>query len=98
HGTDSTFLEKETFRNARYGIKHTLPISSSFKLFKYFTLTPHINYTERWYFQTIEKHWDPTFFAEGGQVHYGSVVNDTLTGFKAARDFNFGTALTTKLY
>jgi len=98
NGVDSTFLEKETFRNARYGIRHSLPISASFKMFKYFTLAPRINYTERWYFQTINKKWDPTTIIDGSDTTYGTVLVDTLLGFKAARDFNFGASFTTKLF
>ncbi|GIV34300.1 MAG: hypothetical protein KatS3mg031_1835 [Chitinophagales bacterium] len=105
---DSMFLSRQTFANARYGIRHTVPLSASFKVFKYFTLTPRFNYTERWYFQTIHKHWDPsvTYIPIGtdslGNVIYDSIngrlVTDTLTGFKGARDFNAGVSLTTKLY
>lgn len=98
NGVDSTFLDKETFRNARYGIKHTLPISGSFKVFKYFTFTPRINYTERWYFQTLSKTWDPSIIIDGSDTTFGSVISDTTLGFKAARDFNMGAAITTKLF
>ncbi len=107
-GVDSTFLEKETFKNARYGIRQTLPISASIKVFKYFTLSPRINYTERWYFQTINKRWDPTIIYDttgldsGGNplidTINGRVITDTIVGFKGARDFNMGVSLATKLY
>ena len=97
-GVDSTFLEKETFRNARYGMKHTVPVSSSFKLFKFFTFAPRFNYVERWYFQSIEKTWNPAVLIDGSDTTYGKVVTDTALGFKAARDFNLGASLTTKLY
>ncbi|MFP4472015.1 MAG: putative LPS assembly protein LptD, partial [Bacteroidales bacterium] len=33
----------------RYGAKHSIPISSSIKVLKYFTLTNSLNYNERWY-------------------------------------------------
>lgn len=97
-GADSTFLEKETFRNAAYGIRHSVPVSSSFKLFKFFTLAPRFNYIERWYFKSIEKTWNPAIVVDGTDTAYGALVIDTLTGFKAGRDFNMGASLTTKLY
>ncbi|HXH19052.1 MAG TPA: putative LPS assembly protein LptD [Chitinophagales bacterium] len=97
-GNDSSFLEKETFRKARYGVRHSVPVSSSLKLFKYFTLAPRFNYTERWYFQTISRKWDPAIIIDGTDTSYGRVVTDTIFGFAAARDFNAGASLTTKLY
>ncbi len=96
-GVDSVFFTKETFRNARYGMRHNLPISSTLKLFKFFTLTPRINYVERWYFQSVRKTWDPTFVNDEN-IAVGSVVSDTTFGFHPARDFNFGASLATKLF
>jgi len=97
-GVDSTFLEKETLKHARYGIRHSVPVSSSFKLFKYFTLSPRFNYTERWYFKSIEKSWDASTVIIDDDTINGRVVIDTTFGFKAARDFNMGASFTTKLY
>lgn len=36
--TDSLFFKKEMFENARTGVRHDIPISTSFKLLKYFNL------------------------------------------------------------
>jgi len=94
-GTDSTFLERETFRNARYGIRHTVPVSGSIKLFKYFIIVPRFNYTERWYYQYIRKTWA---IIQTSDTTYNAVVTDTVLGFRAARDFNMGASLTTKLF
>ena len=102
-GIDSTFLQKETLRNAKYGIQHSIPISSSFRVMKYFTLSPRLNYTERWYFQTINKTWnpDPIYVFTGDSIVdtiFGSIVVDTAQAFKAARDFSFSISLATKLF
>ena len=40
---------------AKNGIKHTIPVSTNFKLFKYFSLSAGANYDENWSFKTIEK-------------------------------------------
>ncbi len=101
-GVDSTFFTAETFKNARYGIQHSLPISASFNVFKYFSLVPRINYTERWYMRTIRK----SFLADTVFTTVDDVIDttlpgiqvDTVTGFKAGRDFNFGLDLSTKIY
>lgn len=94
-GVDSAFFEKETFRKARYGVRHTIPVSSSVKLLKYFTLSPRFNYVERWYFQHIEQTWQTI---RGTDTIHHAVVTDTIFGFKAARDFSTGATLSTKLF
>jgi hypothetical protein len=38
---------------SKKGFRHTIPISTSVKALKYFTLTPSFNYTERWYFEKL---------------------------------------------
>lgn len=103
-GTDSTFFTRQTFEDASYGIRHTLPISSNIKLFKHFTLTPSFNYSENWYLQTIRKQWDPSLIIEtdsngyATDITFGQVVTDTVFGFESARDFNFSTSLSTRIY
>ncbi len=98
--TDSLFLESETWRTMSNGIRHTIPVSHSFNLLNHFNVSSSLNYTERWYSQSIERHWDDEYFevtAEGDTI-YGGVVADTIPGFKAARDFNLGTSLGTNIY
>ena len=53
---DSIKFSSETLtNNMRNGISHSLPVSTSIKAFKYFTVTPSFNYEEYWYYQTIRK-------------------------------------------
>src|SRR5690606_41212537 len=40
-------------KNARKGIRHSIPISTSHKLFRFFTLSPSMSYDERWYFEQL---------------------------------------------
>ena len=84
-------LNQSTLKQMQNGMDHTIPISWSGKVFKNFNWTNSFNYNERWYLQSIEKHWVDT-----GSTNY--LRNDTLQGFKAARDFNFSSSLTTRLY
>ncbi|MEQ8423909.1 MAG: putative LPS assembly protein LptD, partial [Cyclobacteriaceae bacterium] len=37
--------------NSRKGIRHTLPLSTSVKALKHFTMSPSVNYNEIWYFE-----------------------------------------------
>ncbi len=56
---ENQIFSKETLRNMRHGIEHTLPVSASFTLFKYINITPSFNYTERWYFKRQMQEWNP---------------------------------------
>ena len=86
---DSLLFQAETIDNMRFGVKHRIPISSTFKLFNHINLSPNLNYTERWYFNRIERTWNEENF---------SVDQDTIAGFRSVRDFNTGFKLNTKLY
>ena len=86
---DSLLFTKNSFANFRNGMKHTIPISTSVKLLKHFTLTPRINLTERWYLSQIEKKWD---------TNSNSIITDTLHKFTRGHNYSFSTGLNTKIY
>ncbi|MCB9252757.1 MAG: LPS-assembly protein LptD [Flavobacteriales bacterium] len=70
-------------------IIHTIPLSASFKLFKYFQLNPGISYNEYWYFKSEERFWDD--------------VNDTLlsvrkNSFDRANSVQGSLTLNTQLF
>lgn len=46
-----------TMDNLRNGVSHRIPISTSIPFLKHTTLTPTLNYRERWYFRTLEQNW-----------------------------------------
>ncbi len=71
------------------GVQHTIPIQTSFQFLKYFTFSPGFNYTERWYFSTIDKFFDSAL---------GDVVTDTIRGFDATREWNVNANLSTRVY
>ncbi len=50
---------KYLLQNARNGAQHRIPISSNFRLFKYFTGTANVNLTELWYLQRINYYYNP---------------------------------------
>ena len=95
---DTLLFKKNTLKQMQNGMEHIIPISSSVKVLKNFTWTNSINYTERWYLQTIRKHWVKDTLFSGGDtiVHY--LKTDTVQGFRAERDFNFSTSLSTRIY
>ena len=94
---DSLLFQSETWDQVQNGIKHSIPISSSVKLLKYFTWTNSINMTDRMYFKTIEKNWVDTVFS-GNDTIPGYVREDTISGFRNAYDASFSSSITTKVY
>lgn len=84
---DSLLFTPKSLDNIRNGIKHTVPINASFKTLKHFTISPRVNYTERWYFNYIQKKWN-------GE----SIDTDTISGFKRAYNYNYSTSINTKIY
>ena len=56
---ESEIFTAKTLRDMKNGVEHSIPVSSSFTLFKYINLTPSFNYTERWYFKRQMQEWNP---------------------------------------
>ncbi len=86
---DSTFFSAGTLQKMRNGISHTIPISTSFKAFKYFTVSPSVTYNERWFFQSVKK---------GFSNETQQAFTDTSTGFFSNRDVNANVNMTTQIY
>ncbi len=80
------------------GMKHTIPISGSFKVMKYFSWSNGINYNERWYTKTIRKTWVNDTIVNNGLSTYGYINVDTIIGFTTARDYSFNSSLSTTIY
>jgi hypothetical protein len=79
----------QLLREADNGFRHTVPISSNFTLFRYFTGTAAFNYTELWYLNRI----DYFFNEERGQVD--QIRTD---GFNRAGFYNSSFNLSTNIY
>jgi hypothetical protein len=96
---DSLLFEPETWSQLRTGVNHSIPISYSTQILNHLNLNSRFDYNERWYFQTIEKLWDETAYTiQAGDTVFGRERIDTIQGFRAARDFNFSTGMSTRLY
>ncbi|WP_428228385.1 putative LPS assembly protein LptD [Flavobacterium sp.] len=87
--TDSLFFKPQMFRDAQIGMQHSIPISTNFKIFKYFSAGASTNYQETWVTKTIDKNYNP---------EQGKVVDNTINGFDAYRTYNFSTNLGTTIY
>lgn len=86
---DSLLFTPSTFDNIQSGMRHSIPVSAPFQLFKYLTVSPAFNYTEVWSLQTVRQTWNPV----ENKIDY-----DTIPGFANARDFNFSVSTSTRVY
>lgn len=86
---DSLLFKPDVLQKMQNGVKHSIPISTSFTFLKYFNVNPSASTHSTWYLQTYEKRYDPI---------KKTTVTDTINGFKMANDYNLSTSLTTNLY
>ncbi len=87
--TDSLFFKKEMFETAKSGFQHSIPISTNFKLLKYFSFSTSANFQENWVFKTINKSYN---------VELQDVEISENKGFDSFRTYNFSTSLGTTIY
>ena len=89
--TDSLFLKKEMFDDAKYGMKHSIPISTNFKVFKHFSVSMNGNFDEVWTGSTVFKNdYDLTNNTQG--------TKETIKGFDRYSQYNFGMSIGTTIY
>src|SRR5208283_3116687 len=85
---DSLFLKKKNWWNdMQNGIQHSIPITGTFHVLKYFNWTTAIQLNDRMYFTTIREKYVP--YKNGKD----SLVTDTLRQFANAFDGNASTSL-----
>lgn len=87
--TDSLFFTSQMFQDGRTGLQHSIPVSTNFKILKYFSIPLSFNYNEVWTMNTIRKHHN---FA----TERDTIIN--INGFDTFRTYNFGTSVGTTLY
>ena len=86
---DSDLFKIQTLQRMQYGIQHTIPLSLTLKVLKYFNWTNTANYSERWHWSTIRKHYDTVT---------NTLTIDTVRGFRGNREVSFNSSLSTRIY
>ena len=87
--TDDDFLKAEMFDGAKVGAKHRIPISTNFKVAKFFSVSVGGNYEDVWTLETFNKRYD---------TELEEVVTDTVSGFDRFNKYNFSASVGTTLY
>ncbi|MFQ3579526.1 MAG: putative LPS assembly protein LptD, partial [Bacteroidales bacterium] len=96
---DSTFYTQKTLDQFQRAFRHTIPVSTSIKFLKYFSLNPMANFTERWYFDKITKQWDDNLpVYSKTDTTYGGVRVDTIKQFNRVYDISLSAGVSFKIY
>ena len=88
--TEDALFGPNMFDDAKTGMKHNIPISTNFKLFKYFSVSTNANYEEVWTQNTIR-------ISDFNPQNNG-VVLDTINKIGTFRQYNLGVSLGTTIY
>ena len=88
---DSTIFSKQTLQQFTNGFQHNIPVSLSLNAFKYFQFNTSVNYTERWYLQSIRRY-------RANEINGYINARDTVPGFRRAYDYGVSSGLSTKIY
>ena len=84
------FFKKNLIKDWKNGMKHAIPVSASFNLLKYITISTQLNYNENWYSNRSDYGYD----RDSNRI----VPIDTIYGFFRTYDYNGSVSLNTKLY
>jgi len=87
------FQGNTLFKRMQNGLEHQIPIGFNQTLLRFFQFTASANYTERWYFQTINEKYD-----RNNLIDPNTPVIDTIGGFKRAGEYNLSAGVSTKIY
>jgi len=86
---DEDFLTGRMFDDARVGARHTIPVSTNFKLAKHFSVTLGGTYEDIWTLETFNQRQDTTS---------NTIVRDTIRGFDRFNQYNLSTSIGTTIY
>ena len=89
--TDSLFFKKGMFDDAKYGMKHTIPLSTNFKVLKHFSVSMNGNFDEIWTGNTIIRN----DYDINNQVQEDKIQ---VRGFDRFSQYNFGMSVGTTIY
>ncbi len=92
---DTLLFTKQTIYNMKNGLKYSIPVSTSFNLLNYITVSPSFNYTGRLYSSRIIEH---NILLPNDDVVDNEVGKDTLQQLSHPFDFNISVPFSTKVY
>ena len=86
---EDKLFKSNLIRDWRNAMRHSIPISASFPIFKYINITPSFTFTDRMYSNKVMQSWDQ---------EKNAVKRDTVYGFYNVYNFNMSIGANTKIY
>jgi hypothetical protein len=86
---EDQILHSSLIKDWNNGMRHSIPISSSFTIFKYINVVPSFDYTERWYTKKVNQSWN---------TDRQFLEKDTVYGFNRVFNYSLGVSANTKIY
>src|SRR5690606_13181138 len=88
---EELLFTKAALKDFRNGLQHSIPVSLSLNLLNFVQFNSSVNYTERWYTQSIRKGYD------NNPSGYSTII-DTVSGFNRAYNYSLSSGFSTKVY
>ncbi|WP_418636951.1 putative LPS assembly protein LptD [Winogradskyella sp.] len=86
---DTIFGKSEMFDDAITGIKHSIPVTTNFKVFNHFSVSANANFEENWTLKTVKKIYDQSL---------EKAVSIDQNGFDRFLTYNVGASVGTTIY
>lgn len=80
-------------KKGRKGIRQSIPLSYSFKVLKFFTMSPSVNFEEKWYFEKLD--WK---YVQDEKTGNFVAQADTIRGFNRISNYSMSVGLNTRIY
>ncbi|MDP4280534.1 MAG: putative LPS assembly protein LptD [Bacteroidota bacterium] len=91
--TDTTIFRQGWTDQLQNGIRNTIPVSGTFRIFKFLNWTNSINMTDRMYFKSVHKE-----YITSEKTGKDTLVVRNVPGFRNGFDGNMSTSVNTRLY
>jgi lipopolysaccharide assembly outer membrane protein LptD (OstA) len=95
---DSNFLKGTWADSMQNGMRHSFPISGTFRILKYVNWSNSINFTDRMYLKTIRRYYQSDTIVEGTDTIPPGYKTKSVSGFANALDFNMSTSVNMRIY
>jgi len=94
---DSSLFRPGWYKDMQNGIRHNIPISGTWRIFKYINFTNSLSLRDRMYFSYIKKSYVDSLVT-ADTVYPSYYKTDTIYGFKNAFDFSLSSSINTRIY
>lgn len=100
--TDTTLFTTQTIRDLQTGLQNRAGISTNFRLFKYFNVSPSVNYDETWLTKKYQLTFNPDSIRidtlSGDTLGYKQPIPSYTSDLSAFRNLNAAISINTQIF